>query len=109
MLPSEIAADCTSLDGSESVSVTLRRPEGATVVPVAGALRRVVTRSAQTYDGLTLTGDETVWHLPASAFAAGQEPHPDDTIETPTEVWSIASVRREALATRWRCVCRRRP
>jgi len=109
MNSSDLAADCLGLDGAEAVSVVLRGPDGSMTVAVAGALRRVLSRRAQAFDGVTLTGDELVWHLPAGAFAAGQSPRPGDTIETQDEVWSIVAASHETFGTRWRCLCRRRP
>lgn len=109
MTPSDLSADCVSLDGSETVSVTLRRPDGRIVVSVAGALRRALSRSARAFDGLSLVGDEIVWHLPQLGLGADEELHPGDTITVGGEVWSLLAVSRESLNTRWRCTCRRQP
>lgn len=109
MLSSDIASDCTLLDGSESVSVTLRRPEGRTTIVVDGALRRTISRDAKAFDGVTLIGDETVWHIPHAPLGIGQALQPGDSIAAGNEVWSIVASQHETLGTRWRCACRKQP
>lgn len=60
MNAADLAADCLSLDGSETVSVTLRRPEGRITLTIAAALRRALTRDQREFEGVTLRGDEIV-------------------------------------------------
>jgi hypothetical protein len=109
MHSSDLSSDCTLLDGSRSVSVTLRRPEGRTTIVVAGALRRAIGRQRKSFDGVTLIGDETIWHIPSAPFAAGQELQPGDSIAAGSEVWTIVTSQQETLDTRWRCACRKQP
>lgn len=109
MNPTDLASDCTPLDGAESVSVTLRQPEGTTVLTLDHALRRVLRRQAGNFDGVALQGDEVTWHLLQSELGAGIEPQPGDTIAAGEQVWAIVSLEQEALGTRWRCHCRRQP
>ncbi len=109
MTPFDLASDCTLLDGSETVSVALLRPEGRTTITINGALRRALARSERAFDGVTLQGDEITGHIPDGGFVDGQELQPGDTITAGSEVWSIITVRRETLGTRWRCACRKEP
>jgi hypothetical protein len=109
MLSSDLAADCTLLDGSESVSVTLRRPEGWTTIVVAGALRGSIARGETNFDGVTLIGDETVWHVPHASLGADQKLQPGDSIAAGDEVWSIVATQHNTFGTRWRCACRKQP
>jgi hypothetical protein len=109
MNAADLANDCLSLDGSETVSVTLRRPQGRTTLTVAAALRRSLARDLREFEGVTLRGDEIVWHIPGSLLGAGQELQPGDTISVGVEVWSIVRVQRETLGSRWRCTCRAAP
>lgn len=109
MNATDLAADCTLLDGSETVSVTLLRPEGRTSITVAAALRRSLARELTAFDGVTLRGDETVWHIPQSALGTAIELQPGDTIAVGSEVWSIIRAQLETFGSRWRCTCRRDP
>lgn len=105
----DLASDCTLLDGSENVSVTLRRPDGRTTIVVDGALRMAMHRSANNFDGVTLIGDETIWHVPHVSLGPGATLQPGDSIAAGNEVWSIIAAVHEALGTRWRCACRKQP
>lgn len=105
----DLTTDCTRLEGSESVSVTFRRTDGRLTIVVDGALRRAVSRSARSFDGVTLVGDETIWHLPQASLTTGLTPQPGDSIAAGTEVWSIVAADQLTLGTRWRCACRKLP
>lgn len=105
----DLASDCTLLDGSENVSVTRHRPEGSTTIVVASALRMAMRRSANNFDGVTLIGDETIWHVPQVSLGLGATLLPGDSIAAGNEVWSILAAVHEALGTRWRCACRKQP
>src|SRR5437868_12691753 len=109
MTSSDLAPDSGSLDGAETVSVVLQRPEGQTSVAIAGALRRAVSHDDRSFNGLRLNGIETVWHIPTASFGPDQGLQPGDTISAGSDVWSILMARREALGSRWRCICRKRP
>lgn len=105
----DITTDCTHFEGSESVSVTFRRADGRTTIVVDGALRRAVSRSARSFDGVTIVGDETIWHIPHVSLSSGLTPQPGDSIAVGAEVWSIVAADQVTLGTRWRCACRKQP
>ncbi|MFN0051076.1 MAG: hypothetical protein ACKV0T_02735 [Planctomycetales bacterium] len=109
MLPSDLTLDSLQLDGAQTVSITLRRPEGRTTITVANALRRALTRDSRSFDGVQLRGGDTVWHVPQAALPGSVELFPGDTLADGTDTWSIEAATREALGTRWRCECRRMP
>ena len=102
-----IATDCVELDGAEPISVTMRRADGSQTIVVPSALRRSLSRDVSTHPGLSISGDGIVWNLPQTSLGDESNLRPGDTIVAGNETWSIASVRLEALGTRWRCVCRR--
>lgn len=106
---SDLASDCTRLDGTQSVSLTVRQPEGTIVLTLDHALRRTLHRQQENFEGVALQGDEVSWHLLQSELGAGIEPQPGDTISASDQVWTIVSLEQEALGTRWRCRCRRQP
>ncbi|MGQ0637318.1 MAG: hypothetical protein ACT4QC_22145 [Planctomycetaceae bacterium] len=109
MTPYDVAADCVSLDGSETITLTLRRPEGVSVVTVAGALKRSLARREESHAGIALVGDEIVWHVPHSALPAGEQIQPGDTVTAGNDVWTIVAAQHATFGTRWRCACRRQP
>lgn len=109
MDPANLADDCVGLDGAESISVTMRRADGAQTIVVPSALRRSLSRDVTLHSGLSIAGEGIVWNLPQAPLGNDRDLRPGDTIVAGIETWSIVAVRLEALGTRWRCVCRRLP
>lgn len=107
MTSSDLAADCISLDGGETVSVSLRRSDGIIAVTVAGALRRALARQERPVDGVSLAEDGLVWHVPQAALPEGYQLQPGDHVVAGDEIWTIIAAEKQSLGTRWRCVCRR--
>ena len=103
----DLAADASLADGSETVTVTLKRAEGETQISVAGALRRALGRPHAFYAGMVIQGDEVVWNVPHQPLAGADLRRGDTVAEAGGTVWTILSAARLTLGTRWRCVCRK--
>src|SRR5262245_58997084 len=108
MNANDLAQDALAFDGAENVAVTLRRADGQIALSVAGALRGPLARGERDFAGVTLSGDEVVWHVPDAALA-GNEIHPGDSISAGAQAWVVVAVEHSTLGTRWRCVCRLQP
>jgi hypothetical protein len=105
----DLNSDIALADGSETVSVTLRRADGQTTIVVAGGLRRSTSARLHETKELSLRGEETVWHLPAAALGGTVSLEAGDTITANGTTWSITVAALETLGTRWRCACARQP
>jgi len=106
-MPLDINDDLALADGSESVTVTLKRADGATALPVAGALRRVLDRSHQSFGGVALLGDELIWNIPAKQLEGAELQRGDTITDGSSIVWTILAAEKLTFATRWRCLCRK--
>lgn len=86
-------------------TVTLLARDGSEVAEIAGALRRAVTTTeAAASNGLYLAGDVR-WHLPAAALA--ESPALGTRLRDGASAeWTVLSVERAALDTRWACTTR---
>lgn len=103
----DIAHDLSLADGSETVTVTLKRVDAETQVPVTGALRRALGRPHAFYSGVALQGDELVWNVPHVPLGEAELQRGDTIADSAGSVWTILSAARVTLGTRWRCVCRK--
>lgn len=103
----DINDDLALADGSESVTVTLKRVDGDTALPVAGALRRVLDRSHQSFASVALIGDELVWNVPDNQLAGAELQRGDTITDAASIVWTILAAEKLTFATRWRCLCRK--
>jgi len=104
-LASSIANDLAAFDGIETV--TLGDVSAGTTDTSVTALRRELTFREVAMGGPlgTESGDIT-WHLQANTTAI--VPANGDTItDGDSVVWTILSVTKTTLGSRWRCVCRK--
>ncbi|MHB1033229.1 MAG: phage head completion protein [Pirellulales bacterium] len=98
----ELNDDLACCDRLEAVTVV--EPGGASA-RVAGALRRAATaREAAPGNGCYVQSD-LVWHLPAEELAAPPSPGAR-IIDAAGDAWTVLSVQRQALGSRWRCHAR---
>lgn len=103
----DIDNDISLADGSESVTVTLKRADGDTALAVVGALRRVLDRSYQSFGGVALIGDELVWNVPDNQLAGAELQRGDTITDAASISWTILAAEKLTIATRWRCLCRK--
>lgn len=102
-LATDIAGDYAYLDGTEAV--TLTKPGTTSTTSVSAALRRrVTTREAAASNGHYTTAD-VAWHLPQSLVTT-QPALGDKVLDSSSVYWTILSVSRDTLGTRWRCISR---
>ena len=101
-----LSLDCNDnavFDGAEAVTL---RPRGETIgATIPRALRRrIEQQEAEPSDGTCLATDVR-WHLPAGEVA--DEPLPGATIvDSQGEIWTMLSVERQTLGSRYVCTCR---
>ena len=107
----------TSADGTESVTLLRRgRTPGSSGTTIAHALRRAITagqaavvstgdvRKRVVSDGRYM-GADVVWHLPAAELT--DPPRLGDVIRDGAgQRWTILTVKKATLGTRWRCETR---
>jgi hypothetical protein len=103
-LADDIASDLADFDGAETVS--LYDASANTTDSAVTALRRVLShRDVQMGAPLGVEPDDIVFHLQQNTTSI--VPTGGDTItDSGGTVFSIASVNKETLGTRWRCICR---
>jgi len=99
-----IADDLDLFDGLETATFTHRVDSSTDAITVA-LFRAISTDEAAASDGKYTTEDVRA-HVKTSEV--GTDPEPGDTITDASGViWTILSVQRDTLATRWRLICRR--
>ena len=104
-LATDIADDMAGFDGVETVTLTdvSASTSDATVTGLRGPLSH---REIMMNGPAGLEPDDMVWNLQANTTAI--VPVPGDTItDGDSVVWTILSVMKATLGTRWRCTCRR--
>ena len=98
-----IADDLDLFDGLETATFTHRLDSSTDTISVA-LFRAISTAEAAASNGKYTTEDVRA-HVKTSEV--GTNPVPGDTITDASGVtWTILSVQRDTLATRWRLVCR---
>ena len=98
-----IADDIDLFDGLETATLT-HRLDSSTDAITACLFRAISIKEAEVSDG-KYTTDDVRAHVKASEVAVA--PVSGDTITDASGViWTILSVRRDTLATRWRLICR---
>jgi hypothetical protein len=102
-LATDIAGDMADFDGLETVS--LFDVSANTTDASVSALRRAVNYSpTQAGGSLGVKPTKTVWHIQQSTTDI--VPDEGDTItDASSVVWTIDSVDKATLGTRWRCPC----
>ena len=103
----DIGHDMSLADGSETVTVTLKRAGGETAIEVAGALRRALGQPHQLFGGIALEGNEVVWNVPASPLGGDDLRRGDTITDAQAIAWTILAAAKLTLGTRWRCICRK--
>jgi hypothetical protein len=107
----DASSDYQYWDNTEAVTVSLVR-DSTTTVSISAALQQDVSRRTESYLGVHVTGDETIWHVPNALLnpaSNGREILIDDLItDAGGLVWAVVAVTRAAWKTRWECLCRRR-
>lgn len=97
------------VDDTFAVTLTLFRSAGNTTVPITAAQRVPVGRNMNSYAGVLLSGDETIWHIPnnqVNPAANGREIRINDEITHGTTVYIVNGLTLAVLGTIWSCVCR---
>lgn len=107
-LASSLAADYAIIDGVETVTFTPQNPTG-TAVTTAKALRRVLNKTDWAMAGVTgIAASDTVWHVWDGTLGGAVPKQHDIITDSAAVVWTIITLSKETLGTRWRCVCRKR-
>lgn len=116
-LAEEIADDWKDFDGLEVVTLLQVRGDGRKSVPMSyvnangdtqgAALRRGLNRRDMVAlaGAVTLTGDETVFELPASLVGANGVRQRDVITDADDMKFRVIRSDLVTLKTRWRCVC----
>lgn len=95
--------DMAVADGLEAVTLLAR--DGNELATVEGALRRAVTTAeAASSNGLYQQGDVR-WHLPTAALADAP-PLGSRLVDAAGGEWTVLTVERATLSTRWACATR---
>jgi len=104
VLSTDIASDMATFDGTETVS--LWDASANTTDSSVTALRRALSHREVMLNGpVGIEPDDLVFHLQGNTTAI--TPTSGDTItDSGSVVYTILSVSKETLGTRWRCVSR---
>ena len=101
-LAADLAADMADFDGVETVS--LHDVSANTTDASVTGLRRAVDQNLQPGGALGVQPQLAVWHIQQSTTSI--VPAIGDTItDSSSVVWTIDSVQKATLGTRWRCPC----
>lgn len=96
------------VDGTETVTLTLKRTAGATVLNnIAGVLRRGLSKADASFGGLSLAGDEVVFNIPNSQLDGNTLEVGDVITDGSAVIFTLVRAARLAGGSRWRCICRK--
>lgn len=107
-LATDIADDYEDFDWTETVTFQARNPTG-TADSTVTALRRVLSRRDLAFDnGVGLQPDDLVFILFSATLGSNAPKSGDIITDSSGQVYTILSVEKGTLGSKWRCVCRKR-
>lgn len=103
-----IANDMRFVDGLQQITLRMIRTDGETTVTITQAQREPVGRNLQSFAGVQLMGNETLWHFADVKLNPQHQKrvvNPNDEITHGSTVYVVLGVTKKALDTVWSCVC----
>lgn len=108
----EIDDDYLMFDGTESVTLTLRRVSGDVEVSIANALRQPMTRRFAQAGGVSIEEADTVFSVPDAQLnpsGNGRRVQSLDLVEDAAGVvYVVIQAMQATLRTRWDLICNRK-
>ncbi len=102
----DVSTDHLIFDNTESVTVTLKRAGGESVVQIDNALEQQVDRREVEAAGVRITGKVKSWSI-AKAEMGSKEFMEGDTVKNSDGVWTVKSVNLKTWNSSWVVVCQK--